>query len=516
MSRAVLVAGTTSNAGKSLVTAGLCRWLRRTGVRVAPFKAQNMSNNSMVCADGAEIGRAQWLQAVAAGVEPEAAMNPVLLKPGTDRRSHVVLLGRPHGELRAGQYATGRAELAEAAHASLADLRDRYDVVVCEGAGSPTEINLRAGDYTNMGLARRAGLPVVVVGDIDHGGVFAAMFGTLALLEPADQALLAGWIVNKFRGDPALLRPGLRALHELTGRPVLGVLPWLPDVWLDAEDSLAAGWGGGDRGGRGWMGGRPGAGPASGTLRVAVVRLPRMSNTTDLDALATEPGVSVTLTADADLAATADLTVLPGTRATVEDLDWLRERGIADAVTARAAAGRPVLGICGGYQMLAEQLHDPVESGLGTRPGLALLPTTVVFHADKTLGRPRGAWRGHPVHGYEIHHGVATRSTATAPALEPFLDGWRAGSVWGTSWHGTFENDDFRRAWLAHVAHGAGLAWRPTLSAPGFGRRREDMLDRLADAVEEHLDTAALWRIVEHGAPPGLPFVPPGAPGGQD
>jgi adenosylcobyric acid synthase len=502
VSRAILVAGTTSNAGKSLVTAGICRWLRRRGIRVAPFKAQNMSNNSMVCTDGAEIGRAQWLQAIAAGAEPEAAMNPVLLKPGTDQRSHIVLLGRPHGELHAGQYATGRRELAEAAHTSLAELRQRYDVVVCEGAGSPTEINLRAGDYTNMGLARRAELPVVVVGDIDRGGVFAAMFGTLALLDAADQALIAGWIVNKFRGDPALLQPGLHTLHELTGRPVLGVLPWLADMWLDAEDSLAAGWGtGAERGGA-----------APGTLRVAVVRLPRMSNTTDLDALATEPGVSVTLTADADVAATADLTILPGTRATVEDLAWLREHGIADAVTARAAAGRPVLGICGGYQMLAEQIHDPVESGRGTRPGLALLPTTVVFHADKTLGRPHGIWHGHPVHGYEIHHGVATRSATALGNLEPFLDGWRTGTVWGTSWHGTFENDEFRRAWLTHVASHAGLDWRPTPSTPGFAQQREGMLDRVADAVEQHLDTTALWRLIDKGAPPGLPFVPPGAP----
>jgi adenosylcobyric acid synthase len=504
--RAILVAGTTSNAGKSLVTAGICRWLHRKGVRVAPFKAQNMSNNSMVCGDGAEIGRAQWLQAVAAGVEPEAAMNPVLLKPGTDRRSHIVLRGRPHGELRAGQYATGRAELAEAAHASLAQLRQRYDVVVCEGAGSPTEINLRAGDYTNMGLARRANLPVIVVGDIDRGGVFAAMFGTLALLDADDQALIAGWIVNKFRGDPALLQPGLRSLQDLTGRPVLGVLPWLTDLWLDAEDSLAAGWAG-----------TCGAGARSGattpvSFRVAVIRLPRMSNTTDLDALATEPGVSVMLTADADVAATADLTILPGSRATVEDLAWVRERGIADAIVARAAAGRPVLGICGGYQMLAECIHDPVESGRGTCPGLGLLPTTVEFHADKTLGRPRGAWREHPVHGYEIHHGVATRSATTVADIEPFLDGWRAGPVWGTTWHGTFDNDDFRRAWLTHIAASTGLAWRPSPSAPSFARQREQMLDRLADAVEQHLDTTALWRLIEHGAPPGLPLLPPGAP----
>jgi adenosylcobyric acid synthase len=493
---ALLVAGTTSDAGKSLVTAGICRWLARRGISVAPFKAQNMSNNSMVCRDGAEIGRSQWLQAVAAGAEPEAAMNPVLLKPGTDRRSHVVLLGRPHGDLVAGEFATGRRHLAETAFAALADLRARYDVVVCEGAGSPTEINLRAGDYVNMGLARHAGLPVVVVGDIDRGGVFAAMYGTLALLDSADQAHLAGWIVNKFRGDPALLAPGLDMIAAATGRPVLGVLPWLRDVWLDSEDALAV---------AGWSDHRRGVG---GTLRVAVVRFPRLSNATDVDALATEPGVAVTVTADPDVVAAADLVVLPGTRATVTDLAWARARGIAAAVQARAAAGRPVLGICGGYQMLAGSIDDPVESRAGVVDGLGLLPVAVTFDADKHLGRPTGSWRGHPVRAYEIHHGVARAGAQT----QPFLDGCQDGVVWGTTWHGAFENDAFRRAWLATVAEQAGVAWKPDPAAPGFVAHREAMLDRLADAVADHLDTTALLNLIEHGPPPALRVVAPGAP----
>jgi adenosylcobyric acid synthase len=493
---ALLVAGTTSDAGKSLVTAALCRWLARQGVRVAPFKAQNMSNNSMVCANGAEIGRAQWLQAVAAGAVPEAAMNPVLLKPGSDRRSHVVLMGRPHGTLDAADWQTRRAVLAETAHAALADLRGRYDVVVVEGAGSPTETNLRAGDYVNMGLARAARLPVIVVGDIDRGGVLAAMFGTLALLSAADQALVAGWVVNKFRGDAGLLRPGLATLERLTGRPVLGVLPWLPDVWLDAEDALAvAGWAGGD----------------GATLRVAVIRLPRVSNATDVDALAAEPGVAVTVTADPDAVTAADLAVLPGTRATVDDLAWLRERGLDRALAARARHGRPVLGICGGYQMLARRIDDPVESRRGTVPGLGLLPTAVTFHPEKQLGTVRTTWRGEPVSGYRIHHGVSALD-ADADGVEPFLDGWRSGAVWGTTWHGVFESDGFRRAWLAEAARQAGVPWRPEPGAPGFADLREAMLDRLADAVEQHLDTAVLIGLVEHGAPSGLLFVPPGMP----
>ncbi|MBB4689351.1 cobyric acid synthase [Amycolatopsis jiangsuensis] len=490
----LLVAGTTSDAGKSLVTAGICRWLARRGLRVAPFKAQNMSNNSMVCADGAEIGRAQWLQARGAGVEPEAAMNPVLLKPGSDRRSHVVALGKPFGTLEAGEYATGRAGLAEIAFRAFAGLRERFDVVVCEGAGSPAEINLRRGDYVNLGLARRFSLPVLVVGDIDRGGVLAAMFGTLALLSAQDQALVAGWVVNKFRGDVGLLRPGLDSLEQVTGRPVLGVLPWLDRVWIDSEDALAA---------AGWRG-EAGAG---GGLRVAVVRFPRASNATDVDALAAEPGVTVGLTADPDTVAAADLVVLPGSRATVDDLRWLRSRGLAGAITARAEAGRPVLGICGGYQMLAESIEDQVESDAGVVAGLGLLPTRVRFEKEKILGRPSGSWRGHPVHAYEIHHGVA------GPAEEEsFLDGYRSGAVWGTTWHGALENDGFRRAWLTEVAAQAGVAWSPAPGAPGFAALREDMLERLADAVESSLDTARLLDLVTTGAPAALPFVPPGAP----
>ncbi len=490
----LLIAGTTSDAGKSLVTAGICRWLARRGVRVAPFKAQNMSNNSMVCADGAEIGRAQWVQARAAGVEPEAAMNPVLLKPGSDRRSHVVALGKPFGTLEAGEYATGRAGLAEIAFGAFEDLSARFDVVVCEGAGSPAEINLRGGDYVNMGLARRFGLPALVVGDIDRGGVLAAMFGTLALLSAEDQALVAGWVVNKFRGDVGLLRPGLDSLEKITGRPVLGVLPWLDRVWIDSEDALAV---------AGWRREAPGGG-----LGVAVVRFPRASNATDVDALAAEPGVTVTLTADPDVVAAADIVVLPGSRATVADLAWLRDRGLDAAVTARAAAGRPVLGICGGYQMLTESIVDEVESGAGEVAGLGLLPGRVTFAAEKVLARPAGTWRGHPVDAYEIHHGSVIATTSE----ESFLDGRRAGAVWGTMWHGAFENDAFRRAWLTEAAAQAGVGWTPAPDAPGFGDLREEMLDKLADAVDEHLDTELLRTLLEHGAPPDLPFVPPGAP----
>jgi adenosylcobyric acid synthase len=276
MSGALLVAGTTSDAGKSVITAGICRWLARQGVSVAPFKAQNMSNNSMVTPDGAEIGRAQVMQAAAARVAPEAAMNPVLLKPGGDNSSQVVVLGRAVGDVTALSYRSLKATLRQQVLDCLADLRSRFDVVVCEGAGSPTEINLRADDIANMGLATAAQLPVVVVGDIDRGGVFPALYGTVALMPPDDQRLVAGFLINKFRGDVRLLRPGLEQLAALTGRPTLGVLPWLGALAVDAEDSLGVG------------AARAVAGPAHGeeVLRISVVRLPRLSNFTDVDALA--------------------------------------------------------------------------------------------------------------------------------------------------------------------------------------------------------------------------------------
>jgi adenosylcobyric acid synthase len=497
----LLVAGTGSDAGKSVLVAGLCRWLARQGVKVAPFKAQNMSLNSFVTMDGAEIGRAQAMQAAAAGIEPAADMNPVLLKPGSDRRSQVVVLGHPEAEADAVGYRAHAPRLRQVALDSLNRLRDAYDVVICEGAGSPAEINLRETDVANMGLARAAGLPVIVTGDIDRGGVFAAMYGTLALLAPEDQALISGFVINKFRGAPELLDSGLTMLRQLTGRPVLGVLPWQEGLWLDAEDSLNLPPSGHSAAiGRG---GVPSSFGINDFLRVAVVRLPRISNFTDADALAAEPGVLVRFaTSPADLA-DADLVVLPGTRATVADLAWLRDQGLAAAIAERVRAGRPVLGICGGYQMMASQIDDPVESRRGPVDGLGLLPVRVRFGATKILGRPRGSALGAPVTGYEIHHGVAE---ITDPAAEPFLDGCRRGALWGTSWHGALENDEFRQAFLAEVAALAGRDFRP---APGtsFAAVRETRLDVLGDLVAGHLDTAALTRLIEDGPVPGLPAL---------
>jgi len=496
---ALLVAGTHSDAGKSVVTAGVCRWLARQGVRVAPFKAQNMALNSVVTPDGSEVGRSQAMQAAACGLEPEAAMNPILIKPSGQRHSQVVVMGKPYGDADARSYQELRGELQPVVLDALADLRARYDVVVCEGAGSPAEINLRSRDLTNMGLARAAGLPVLVVADIDRGGVFASLFGTLALLDPHDQAHVAGFVINKFRGDAAILAPGLAALEERTGRPVYGTLPYAEDLWMDVEDSL------------GLEAPRPEAGAAQGgdTLDVAVLRLRWLSNFTDADALSAEPGVRVRFTRSAADLERADLVVVPGTKATVEDLERLRSAGLDRALAARAASGAPTLGICGGYQLLGTRIEDDVESGRGTVDGLGLLPVATRFETDKLLRRRAGAcaWLQTTAGGYEIRHGRVTRHGG-----EPLLtgddgevDGCRDGAVLGTSWHGALEHDDFRRALLRWVAETRGRRFVPGTTA--FADARAARLDALGDLIGEHLDTARLSALIEGGVPAGLPTL---------
>jgi adenosylcobyric acid synthase len=432
-------------------------------------------------------------------------MNPILLKPGSDRRSQVVVLGKPMADVDAMEYGAFKDRLRRIAVESFERLREQYDVVICEGAGSPAEINLRRGDIANMGLAQAARLPVIVVGDIDRGGVFASMYGTLALLDAADQSLISGFVINKFRGAPELLAPGLDMLRDLTGREVYGVLPWLNGLWMDVEDSLA-------------LDNRPAMARQglAQTLRVAVLRLPRISNFTDVDALASEPGVVVGFATSPAELEDADLVILPGSRATVSDLAWLRSTGLAGAVQDRARDGRPVLGICGGYQMLAQTIRDDIESGAGRVAGLGLLPTSVEFAAEKRLARPVGEAYGCRVAAYEIHHGVVVADGEGdvhhaadrdhAEPAEPFLDGWRVGAVWGTTWHGALENDDFRRAFLRDVAALAGRRFVP-MPDTSFQAQRMARLDALGDLIEQHVDTDALLRLIEHGAPSGLKIL---------
>ncbi len=490
---ALLIAGTTSDAGKSMVVAGLCRLLARKGIRVAPFKAQNMSNNSCVALDadgvGGEIGRAQGMQARAAGLAPSVRFNPVLLKPGSDRTSQLLVRGRPIGTVSAIDYITHREHLAGVVAEELAGLRDEFDVVICEGAGSPAEINLRATDLANMGLARAAHLPVLVVGDIDRGGVLAHLFGTVAVLSPEDQALIAGFIINKFRGDPALLAPGLDQLAALTGRPTYGVLPYSDELWLDAEDSLSVV--------AGEIVGVPAPPCGEQVLRVGAIRLPRISNSTDIEALACEPGVLVRWVSEPADLADVDVIVIPGSKATVADLGWLRERGLADAIIAHPGA---VLGICGGFQMLCHRIEDTVESRCGTVEGLGLLDADIVFADDKELRH----WEA-PLAGYEIHHGQVVRcAEATWFEAEGGAHGYVRDRVFGTHWHGLLDNDDFRRNWLtAAAADRPGFRVAPDVSVPA---RRDAQLDVMADLLTAHLDLDAVLGLLE-GSTPTRPTI---------
>ena len=495
---ALLVAGTHSDAGKSVVVAGICRWLAREGVSVAPFKAQNMALNSYVTREGAEIGRAQAAQAAAASVEPEAAMNPVLLKPSAERQTQVIVRGKPWATASARSYQGMKEKLLPVVLESLEDLRSRFDVVVCEGAGSPAEINLRPYDLANMGLARAADLPVLLVGDIDRGGLFASLYGTLALLSPEDQAHVGGFLVNKFRGDPAVLAPGLDQLYRLTGRPFFGTLPHAAGLELDGEDSLAL---------ETPRETKPPLG--QDVLRVAVVRLGRISNFTDYDALAHEPGVSVSFTTSSAEILAADLAVLPGTKATVADLADLRSRGLDLAFAERARQNLPILGVCGGYQMLGRRILDAVESGEAEVEGLGLLPVDTVFEEEKLLTRPSGRaveFGNVEVSGYEIRHGrVHRRGGKALFETDGSDEGCRVGSTFGTSWHGAMESDDFRRSFLQLVAQQRGLDWMP--GEESFADARETRLEKLGDLITENVDQEALLRFIESGASKSLPTV---------
>ncbi|MCV7219071.1 cobyric acid synthase [Mycobacterium crocinum] len=484
---ALLIAGTTSDAGKSMVVAGLCRLLARKGIRVAPFKAQNMSNNSVVTVDGGEIGRAQGMQARAAGLAPSTRFNPVLLKPGSDRTSQLVVKGHPVAQVSARDYIEHRDRLAGVVADELASLRAEFDVVLCEGAGSPAEINLRATDLANMGLARAANLPVVIVGDIDRGGLLAHLFGTVAVLSPEDQALIAGFIVNKFRGDPALLAPGLDQLAELTGRPTYGIVPYSDELWLDAEDSVSVV--------AGHVVGVPAPPRGEQWLRVTAIRLPRISNSTDVEALACEPGVLVRWASEPAELADADVVVIPGSKATVADLMWLRERGLADAITAHAYAGRPVLGICGGFQMLGHRIGDTVETRSGDVAGLGLLDVDIDFAPEKVLRH----WQS-PLSGYEIHHGRVTRCGEDGWFdADGSAQGYVRGAVFGTHWHGLLDNDEFRRHWLTTSAASAGRSGFEVAADTRVPARRDAQLDLMADLLVEHVDIDALLSLLNGG-----------------
>jgi adenosylcobyric acid synthase len=479
-----MVQGTSSGAGKSLLAAAFCRIYARRGVRVLPFKAQNMSNNAAVTPCGGEIGRAQALQARAAGASPRPEMNPVLLKPLADTRSEVVVLGQRDAALSALPWRERTTTLREVARGALAALRTDAELVIIEGAGSPAEINLP--DWVNMGVARDADAPVLLVADIDRGGAFAHLFGTWALLPEADRARFGGFVLNKFRGDDALLAPAPEMLRERTGVRTLGVLPWTP-LDLPEEDAASVG-------GRG----------ANGGVTIAAVRLPHLSNFDDLDPLAAEAGVRVRWTDHPAGLEGVDAVVLPGTRNTTDDLRWLWESGLAAAIRARAAVGIPVVGLCGGYQMLGETVADPLGlEGGGEVAGLGLLAVRTELGEAKTTRQTRGRWTarsgpfaalmGAEVAGYEIHHG----RTVLGPGAEPLLEiggapaGAGAGALWGCYLHGVFADDALRATWLGTLrTGGSGLRWEKHLDGE---------LDRWADTVEAALDMDAIDRMAGIG-----------------
>jgi adenosylcobyric acid synthase len=488
-----MVCGTTSDAGKSAVTAGLCRLLARRGVKVAPFKAQNMALNSYVTPSGHEIGRAQGVQALAAGAVPEVAMNPILLKPTGERTSQVVVRGRPWAHMDAATYHRTKPQLLAVVLEALADLRSRFDVIICEGAGSPAEINLLDHDIVNLRVAKAAGFPAIVVGDIDRGGVFAALYGTVALLPDDLRPLVKGFVINKLRGDPALLAGGPDDLQRRTGVPTIAVLPYLHDVALDAEDSLALD--GRRPRPRSPQSHKP---PPGDTIDVAVIRLPRIANFTDLDALAIEPGVSVRMVETPSALGDPDLVIIPGTKATVADFEWLKGRGLLAAIAATEPT-TTVLGICGGFQMMGRTITDPVEAG---RPhpieGAGWLPVDTVFEPEKVTRQRRGRALGHRVTGYQIHHG---RTGTTDPAWALLDDAYGAapdgavtGRFAGTTLHGLFEEDGFRAAFLTQIATARAKTWRP--DGVSFAAARDDQIDRLADMLEAHMDLRALEALL--------------------
>lgn len=495
--KTLMVLGSMSSAGKSLLVAALCRIYARRGVRVVPFKAQNMSNNAAVCPDGSEIGRAQALQAAAAGLAPHMDMNPVLIKPEGDSHSQVILMGRPWSTLQAKTYYEKKAILWEYVTAALDRLRAAYDLVIIEGAGSPVELNLKRGDIVNMAVARYAQSPVLLAGDIDRGGIFAQLLGTLWLLEPDERALVRGLLVNKFRGDISLFSDGLQILEEKGAVPVLGVVPYLRNLNLPDEDAVSV------------EQADKSANP-SAQIDLAVLAFPHIANFDDFDPLKAELGVSVRYVHSLTELGQPRAIILPGAKSTLADLEWLRQTGLAEAVSAFARSGGAVIGICGGYQMLGARIEDPqhVESPLDTLPGLNLLPVVTLFQRDKATFLAKATIRGGKgwltqlegtrLDGYEIHMGATTTASAWLEINQRndqavhVPDGSISpdGKIWGCYLHGLFANDRFRRAWLE------SLGWRQGQTPLDQAASFQQSLDALADAVEGALNMNLLEKII--------------------
>ncbi len=498
MAKTIMVQGTMSNVGKSLVTAGLCRIFKQDGLRVCPFKSQNMALNSYITKEGLEMGRAQVMQAEAAGVEPSVNMNPILLKPNSDTGSQLIVGGEVRGNMNAVAYYQQKQELVPEIERAYRALEQAYDVIVIEGAGSPAEINLKENDIVNMGMARIADAPVLLVGDIDRGGVFAQLYGTMKLLENEEQQRVKGLIINKFRGDRSILAPGLSQLEALTGVPVIGTLPYMR-IDLDDEDSLSERMH--EAGNYGFDGERP--------VKIAVIKVPRISNFTDFAVFEQFAQVRVSYTETPEGVQNADLIILPGTKSTMAAMMWLRQSGLEAAIQKAASRGVPVFGICGGYQMLGQEIRDPnhVEGG-GTMRGLGLLPVVTVFEEKKHRAQVRGTFQamggamekltGVSFFGYEIHHGntVCVEDCAAVGTFsDGTVDGAQCGTVYGTYVHGIFD-ERAAEVIVGALLEAKGLSMEQT---PDYDRAayRQRQYDVLADMLRSNLDMDRVYRILK-------------------
>lgn len=497
MARPIMIQGTMSNVGKSLLVAGLCRIFKQDGYRVAPFKSQNMALNSFITKDGLEMGRAQVMQAEAAGIEPQAIMNPILLKPTSDVGSQVIVKGEVLGNQAADEYLRYKRKLRPLVKEAYDTLAEEYEIVVIEGAGSPAEINLRAEDLVNMGMAKMAQAPVLLAGDIDLGGVFAQLYGTMQLLEKSERSMVKGLIINKFRGDIEILRPGLAELEQLCGVPVMGVTEYLK-LDLDDEDSLAP---------------RLDASGGGSVLDVALIKLPHLSNFTDFNQLSRHPLIELRYVDDAKTLGRPDLLIIPGTKSTMSDLCWMQESGMAACVRALAQGGTPTMGICGGYQMLGQELFDPegIEAG-GRCEGLGLLPMNTLFTGEKTRARVSAtlhisegffnALDGLHLEGYEIHMGQTEGNCSKALTLHAAgkerPDGAVVDNVLGTYLHGFFDAKGVVEALAELLLQARGLPSSGHVLQK-FEEHKEQQYDLLAEGLRRALDMDAVYRIMEEG-----------------
>lgn len=499
MAKAIMIQGTMSNAGKSLVAAGLCRIFKQDGYKVAPFKSQNMALNSFITRDGLEMGRAQVTQAEAAGIEPSALMNPILLKPTNDTSSQVIVCGEVLDNMSATEYYSRKKELVPEIKKAYDTLAAEYDIIVIEGAGSPAEINLKENDIVNMYMAKLANAPVLLVGDIDRGGVFASLVGTMALFEQDEQDLVKGILINKFRGDKTILQPGLDQLSDMIKTPVTGVIPYM-HLDIDDEDSLTE---------------RFHHKEAGGLVDLAVIRIPRISNFTDFNVLESMPGVSVRYIDTVEHLGDPDMILLPGTKNTMADLLWMRQNGLEGCILKHAAAGKPVFGICGGYQMLGETLKDPfeVEHG-GEMAGIGLLPSVTTFEKEKVRTRVNGTFgqisgifselSGLEFEGYEIHMGTTTLDRGNVLSeikqenMQGKADGINSGNVYGSYVHGIFDCDGVAKTIISALLRKKGLSDEEVVSID-LAAYKEKQYDLLAQGMRENMDMDMLYEILEQG-----------------